>query len=134
MKLLSQKRGAAARRNKRIIEQNRVIEQARGEIGRITKRELWLIGIALYWAEGGKEKDTSIGSGVRFSNSDPRMILLFIRWLRVCADVPLKDISADIYIHESHRHTINNVVVSWSTALGQDVHFSGTCISRKIKY
>src|SRR5258706_11803333 len=46
------------------------------EINKLSKRELFLVGVSLYWAEGFK-KDSQVG----FANSDPKMINLFLRWL-----------------------------------------------------
>src|SRR5574343_181567 len=43
--------------------------KAFGDVKNITKRELWLIGVVLYWAEGSKEKEYRPGSGINFNNS-----------------------------------------------------------------
>ncbi len=49
------------------------------EIGSLSKRELFLSGILLYWAEGTKRQ-----SGVvAFTNTDPDMVILFISWLNL---------------------------------------------------
>lgn len=112
-----QRRGAVAQRNKRLKRQNFLIESTRKEIGRISRRELWLIGVALYWAEGSKEKEGKAGSRVSFSNSDPRMLAIFIKWLKECAKVPDEDISADLYIHESHKDNLDEIFKKWSKLL-----------------
>ncbi len=116
---LGQKRGAEAQRNKRIKKQGELINNAQIEVGSLTKRELWLIGIALYWAEGGKEKSSRPGSSANFSNSDPRMIALFIRWLKECAGVNDEDIYADLYIHESHIDKVEEVLSEWGRILNR---------------
>lgn len=36
---------------------------------------MWMAGVVAYWAEGGKR-----ATSLRFSNSDPAMIRLFIEW------------------------------------------------------
>lgn len=72
-----------------------VIEGAKKEVQSLTKRELWLIGTGLYWAEGGKTQ-----SYVRFTNGDPKMILLMMRYfIEICEVDPLK-IKGHIHIHE----------------------------------
>src|SRR3989344_1851838 len=53
-------RGALSRKNWRIKSSKEIIEKAEREIGRLSERELWLIGIALYWAEGSKEKECTL--------------------------------------------------------------------------
>lgn len=119
----AQRKGANAQRNKRIKRQNFLIDNAKNEIGKISKRELWLIGTALYWAEGAKEKEYKAGSGTSFSNSDPKMLKLFITWLKECANVPSRDISADLYIHESHRENVPIILEKWSKILKQPPTF-----------
>ena len=113
----AQRRGADAQRNKRVIKQKSILEQAEKEIGRISKRELWLIGIALYWAEGSKEKEYKTSSRVAFSNSDPKMLSLYIKWLRECLHIDINDISADLYIHESHKMNVNKILAKWGEIL-----------------
>jgi hypothetical protein len=81
-KLASMKRGAEAKREKRLSLTKEIKRKARGEIGKITERELWLIGVMLYWAEGSKEKDYYPGSRVALINSDPDMIIIFLFWLK----------------------------------------------------
>ena len=44
----------------------------------------------LYWAEGQKLPER--GSPVKFANTDPRMILLFVTLLKQCYSIDLKKI------------------------------------------
>ena len=117
-KLLSALKGAEKRREDRINLTAEIKNKASNEIGKITTRELWLIGTALYWAEGSKEKDYNPGSGVRFSNSDPEMIKLFLSWVYIIIKTRKEDIGFDIYIHESHRNNIDRVVNYWVSQTG----------------
>jgi transcriptional regulator with XRE-family HTH domain len=50
-------------------------------VGVVSDRELMLIGVALYWAEGTKDKPYARREHVTFINSDEGMIRLFLRWL-----------------------------------------------------
>lgn len=127
----AQRRGAAARRSMRKDLQNRIYTASRMEVGRLSTRELWLIGIALYWAEGSKEKEYSPGSGVKFSNSDPAMIRLFLRWLRECVFIDRERIRCEIYIHETHAHRKDEVKRFWSESVGLPLsHFRGCYLKR----
>ena len=56
-KLAAARKGGEAKRSQRILRMKLIREDALKDIKRISKRELWLIGIALYWSEGSKEKD-----------------------------------------------------------------------------
>ncbi len=84
-------------------------------VGKISNRELFLIGIALYWAEGSK--------GVRserfvFVNSDPKMIMIMIRWLRECLHISDEDIICRVGINEIHQERIVEVEKHWSEITG----------------
>lgn len=56
---------------------------AAAEIGALTDRELFLAGVVLYWAEGAKDKAYSPQrrESLKFINSDPNVISLYLRWL-----------------------------------------------------
>ncbi len=59
-KLLSARRGGMARHTARIALTQKIYQEARKDIRHLTKRELWLAGVLLYWAEGSKERDSSV--------------------------------------------------------------------------
>lgn len=117
-KLASALRGGQARRLKKLAAIKDTNEAAVFEVGSVTNRELWLIGATLYWAEGSKEKEEKPGSGMRFSNSDPRMIRVFLDWLLLAAGVERSRIKFDIYIHETRKNDISKVVAAWSLCTG----------------
>ena len=89
------------------------MKSCREEIGRLNGRERLLIGVALYWAEGSKEKEDRPGSGVRFANSDPVMCAYFVRWLRDSARVPIASIAYDVYIHDEALHRRDEICAYW---------------------
>ncbi|MFJ3903331.1 hypothetical protein [Streptomyces sp. NPDC090025] len=72
------KRTPTPRRSPEEIRQ--VKESATAEIGDITDRELFLLGVTLYWAEGAKPRPHP---RITFVNSDPDVIRMFLRWLRL---------------------------------------------------
>jgi hypothetical protein len=109
-----QKRGAEARRKQRIELQENIWSKAEKEINKLTKRELWLIGVALYWAEGSKEKEWRPGTRITFSNSDPRMIRVFLRWVHEFGNISDEEIGFEIYIHENKRPHVDVVRKFWS--------------------
>ncbi|KKS97935.1 MAG: hypothetical protein UV73_C0004G0077 [Candidatus Gottesmanbacteria bacterium GW2011_GWA2_43_14] len=79
------------------------------DIGNLTKRELFLTGVGLYWAEGFK-KDRRLG----FANSDPKMIKLFLKWLTECCDVSIELIRLSVGLNLSHSNRIEEVQQYWS--------------------
>ena len=94
-------RGAAKRREQRILATELSGRLALKEFKRMKNKELWLAGVMLYWAEGTKQKATNVSQGVKFSNSDSAMIVLFLRWLDAIVKTPLEDIICELYIHRS---------------------------------
>ncbi|MFC7220466.1 hypothetical protein ACFQLX_20205 [Streptomyces polyrhachis] len=81
-------------------QRQRTKEEARKEVGELTDRELFLVGIGLYWAEGAKSKPYRPNERVIFVNSDPDMIALYLAWLRLL-DVAPDRLRFAVQIHES---------------------------------
>lgn len=115
-KLAAIKRGWEACRRKRIIITEKIKNEAKREIGKLSKRDLWLIGTALYWAEGAKEK--SRGARVDLGNSDPNLIKIFLRWIQKVCEVPRKDIHFRIYLHETSANRLREVQKYWAEVTG----------------
>jgi hypothetical protein len=64
----------------RDAERERAKTEAKQAIGSVTDRELFLVGVGLYWSEGAKAKAGSTRR-VIFVNSDASMVRLFLDWL-----------------------------------------------------
>ena len=117
-KLIAAHKGGQARHQKRIRETETIYKLAEKELGVLSLRDLLIVGIALYWAEGSKEKSYRPGSGIQFSNSDPQMIQLFIKWLRRISKVKDDDIYFHLFIHETSKPHINSIIKRWSMITG----------------
>lgn len=117
-RLKAAKRGAQQRREQRLLTTAHISKEAHNEIETITKKNLWLMGIMLYWAEGSKSKVYHPSQGVIFSNSDSLMVNIFLKWLTECLEISLEKLVFDIYIHETHRNRINGVKEYWSKRTG----------------
>ena len=113
-KLASARRGALKKKEDRILRTKRIKESAEKDVGKLTEREKWLIGTALYWAEGSKEKEWAPGSRTQFTNSDPNMIKFFLNWLFEIVKIPREIVNLEIYIHENHKYRISEVINYWS--------------------
>jgi len=83
------------------------------KINKLDNRELFVAGVALYWAEGFK-KDSRIG----FANTDPEMIRFFIRWLVDCLEVDIKELSFCITVNIEHKDRIDVIEKYWRKELG----------------
>ena len=127
------KRGGLAKKNARIKLQTTIISEASKEIGNISKRELFLIGVILYWAEGSKEKEWRPGTKLVFSNMDPRIIQLFLRWLIEIAKTPKDMIGFEIYLHETHKIRISEIVSYWAGVTGFPEEYFSKIYFKKTK-
>ncbi|MGW0614075.1 hypothetical protein [Streptomyces sp. NPDC002788] len=70
------------------------------ELGELSERELFVLGVGLYWAEGTKDKPHARRERVTFVNSDPSMIRVFLAWLDLLG-VERTRITYRVMIHES---------------------------------
>ena len=105
------RRGQEACRIKRALITKKIKDQAKKEIGKISKRDLWILGVALHWAEGSKGKKEGIN--VVFCNSNPQMIKLFLKWLQQICKIPKKDIVLSIYLHETAVERAEEIRKYW---------------------
>jgi transcriptional regulator with XRE-family HTH domain len=81
-------------------ERQHTKETARQAVGSLSPRELFLLGVGLYWAEGGKDKPYDRRENVCFVNSDPGMIEVFLAWLDLLG-VERDRLRFTVMIHES---------------------------------
>ncbi|MCX6717148.1 MAG: helix-turn-helix domain containing protein [Candidatus Taylorbacteria bacterium] len=99
------------RRQARLINENDKREsfmiQAGKDIHSISYEKLKIVGAILYWAEGGKTKRY-----IRFSNSDPNIILVMMKFLRIVCKVKEEKFRFAIHTH-SHLNA-NNAEKYWS--------------------
>lgn len=93
--------GAQKRRTDRISKTKDIMNRSSSEIGAITTRELFLLGVALYWSEGAKQKTKNVSQRVTFANSDPRMVKIFLLWLDRICHISSDDLRFELYIHEN---------------------------------
>lgn len=73
---------------------------ATAEIGDLSDRDLFIAGVALYWAEGGKDKPYARRENVIFVNSDPGMIKVFHAWLDLLG-IERERLRYSVMIHET---------------------------------
>jgi hypothetical protein len=93
------RRGWEPRLRDRDEERRRVKQEARSAVGSLSPRELFLTGVALYWAEGSKDKPYARRERVVFVNSDPGVIRTYLAWLRLVG-APFERLRFAVMIHE----------------------------------
>ena len=118
LKRLEQKRSDAIAtgaqvRSKRVNEAIEKIEKSSAkDIKDISKRELWLMGIMLYWRERVSDRD--VKKGVKFTSSDSYLIRLFLKWLMDVGQLGEADVLCDIFIDDDKKKAI----AYWSDVTG----------------
>lgn len=139
-KLKAAHRGGKVKKNKRIALTKKIKKQARDEIGGFNKRDLWLVGIALYWAEGSKQKENNPSQGLVFSNSDPLMLKVFLKWLLSCLKIKKNDIKFEIYLNKNFLMNLHSIKRFWSGETGfpierfSKIYFKKNKINNKKKF
>lgn len=103
--------------------------EALAEVGNLSKRDLLVSGISLYWAEGFK-KDNMVG----FANTDPEMIKFILKWLETCFKVKNSEIRLRVGINESHKHRTKIIEKYWSNILNVPLSQFSKPFYQKIKW
>jgi transcriptional regulator with XRE-family HTH domain len=81
------------------------------DIGKLSKRDLFLAGLFLYWGEGSKTSKYTTA----FTNTDPAMVKFFIKWITSCFDVKKSELN--ILLHLYKDMDINESMGFWSKEL-----------------
>jgi len=111
-KRAAQLRGGASRKSERVVRESNIHQKAKSEVGTLSQRELWLIGVALYWAEGTKQKKHNVSQGLELINDDYRLLHVYIKWLKNIG-IPQTSLVFDIYLHQASRKRSKEVIEYW---------------------
>lgn len=82
----------------------------RKQLGRLTERDIYCLGLGLYWGEGYKRGSQEFG----FTNSDPQMVKFYIKWLEVVFGVTRENLILRVSINEAHKSRVSAVEKFWS--------------------
>lgn len=104
-------------KHERVQKENKEIREGSIKRVRILRNyELLLLGAALYWAEGYKRHAGRRPTAyLSFSNSDPDMIKLFMRFVREILKVPEEKVKPSIHIYPGIDKT--EAIVYWSNVI-----------------
>ena len=95
------KKGWEVLRRQRIEKTEKIIKKAKLDVGKISQRDLFVLGVMLYWCEGNKQRDNNPSARIGLGNFDPSIQKLFIKWLRLFFNVKFRDLTFRICIHET---------------------------------
>jgi DNA-binding transcriptional ArsR family regulator len=86
--------GSKSQKERRSREVESILKKAREEaISNVSEEAYKLFGVALYWAEGSKEK------GFRITNSDPYLILFMVHWFEKVFKIKPNNLKAWLNIY-----------------------------------
>ncbi len=105
-------KGSQMQKEKRLNQIQTHEKEGLRNLGKIGKRDLLFIGLGLHLGEGGKT-----GNRVRFTNSNPEIIGLFIAWVHDIFRIPRSQIHCRVMINEIHRKREVMVRKGWSKIL-----------------
>ena len=105
-------------RNRRIKLTKHLLDEGIQETGVLSKRELFLVGVALYWAEGYQKGDGEFG----FTNANPKMVRLIMKWLQQACGITREKIHLRICINSIHGHRLKEIRKFWSKITGIPVY------------
>lgn len=97
-------------RSKREEVVKKAFVQERKAIGLLSKRDLKLVALSLYWAEGTKSWD----SKTEITNSDPVLLSVFIKWM-TSSGVQKDRIKIALHLYENMD--IDKELLFWSKTL-----------------
>lgn len=130
-KMFGQRKGsivaAENKRKARLFRTEVIFKDAKKELGKLSKRDRFVAGIALYSGEGYKND----GKG-GFANSDPILIKFMSNWFQEFCHLPMEKLRGAIWIHQGL-----DVVVAkqfWSKLTGiPEAQFHKTYIAKDKK-
>ncbi len=105
---------AEAKRAARIVKEKSIMRAGCEEVGSLSRREMFIAGLALYWGEGYKSGNGELG----FTNSDPRMIVFIIKWFKDVFGVQKEDLVLRVSVNKLHELRIARIEHFWSETTG----------------
>ena len=105
------RRAPNALQRRKQAEVDRLVEEGRSRVGRLSEREFLVAGVALYAGEGATRD-----GAVKFANSDPRMIAFHCAWLRRFFEIDETRLRVRLYLHEGLD--LDASVAYWSALTG----------------
>lgn len=92
----------------------RMKAEAKHDVGEVSARDLFMLGIGLYLGEGSKSQEQ-----IRIVNSDPLILKLASRWLREFLGLRTEHLR--VAVHGYPDHNINEIVDFWAAELNLPV-------------
>lgn len=106
-------RRGKALRDRRTRAKEEVRREAAANATVLAQDPFWVAGVVAYWAEGAKTS-----GGLRFANSDPELIRLFLGWAERYLGTARLDVRVQLHVHEDQG--IGSITARWADELQLD--------------
>ncbi len=106
-----------ARRKTREIRLKSYYEEEKNKWIPLSERELFLMGLFLYWGEGGKTHRNIVS----INNTDPSVMKFAFYWLNQICQVPREKIQ--VYLHLYSDMDVTETIAYWSKELHQSIQY-----------
>ncbi|KKQ95977.1 MAG: hypothetical protein UT22_C0046G0004 [Parcubacteria group bacterium GW2011_GWC2_39_11] len=93
--------------NQMIVSTKRIKIAAKKELGKLNRRDLWLLGIGLYLGEGSKTHNN-----VRIINSDAGIVKLSVLWFKRICGLKTENFSPVVHIYPNNN--LKKTIKYWS--------------------
>lgn len=118
-------KAAAFKHNRKVKEIKELKIMGTKEIGKLTKRDLWLLGIGLYIGEGSKSYEN-----IQIVNSDPDIIKLAIKWFKEFCGLTNENIRIALHLYPDNN--VEKCMNFWKRITGLSLrNFGKTQIDRR---
>lgn len=108
-------RAGEVQKQRRAEQEKVLLLKGRMDVGSLSPRDLFIAGVALYWAEGFKNKhERRLG----FCNSDPDMIKFYLKWLDKSLGIPKIAITVRVTLNYSYKERTKVIERLWSDITG----------------
>lgn len=121
-------KGAKIQREKYLKKVKKLEKEGFNQIRKLSKKDILIAGIALYWGEGNRKWHIS-----GFGNSDSRMIVFMIFWFKKILGIDEKRLSLHVGINQIHENRIKKVEKYWSEITGIPKNQFTKTIFQKVK-
>lgn len=106
------RRSVGMKRRQLALQRHEALRHAgRLEAARLARDPAWIAGTVAYWAEGAKRSNALL-----FSNSDPGLIILFLRWGSEFLEIAPERYSARMHLHRGQDE--EERLLFWSAKTG----------------
>ncbi len=112
------KKYQAERTRKRISYEKQLFDRGVSETNKLTQREFFLVGVALYWAEGFKHPSEST---LGLATLDSKMAKFYVNWLIRSLGIMKENLLFRVTANEAYKAKASEMERSWPDFLGVDL-------------